>query len=173
MSLSSELSHGGGVPEPIRGQYSSHVTSLDQSEASVQVTWSANQCPGDQCTDHDDDAMTPGRPGGGAGVHQEVADRLPGPVVGLRGDPEELGEHLVHVHKLDARELVIRLTLKIWKQKGDEKLNWCYHAWFQIWTKFMLFSACITWQFASSMFWIRFVYFLWLGWNLSNSKKFC
>ena len=58
--------------QPIRGQYSSHVILLDQSEASQ-----SQQCPGDHRADHDDDQVTMRGPGGGAGVHQEVPHRVP------------------------------------------------------------------------------------------------
>ena len=74
-------------PQPIRGQHSSHVIGLSQSQC--------EQCPGQQCcADHDDGPGTPGEAGGGAGVQQEVPHCVPGPVIGLGGQTQQLGEHL-------------------------------------------------------------------------------
>ena len=71
------------------------------------------QCP-------QDDGETEGDAGGqtgaetGARVDQHVSHIVPGPVVGLGGNTEQLGEQLIHVNKLDGRvDLPLPVSVEI------------------------------------------------------------
>ena len=77
---------------------------------SLLVRLSLVQCPQDQ-------GETEGDAGGqrtqtGGGVDQHVSHIVPGPVVGLGGNTEQLGEQLIHVNQLD-RRVNLSLTVSV------------------------------------------------------------
>ena len=71
------------------------------------------QCPQDD-SEAEDDAGGPGGHTGGR-IDQHVSHIVPGPVVGLGGNTEQLGEQLIHVNKLDGRvDLPLPVSVEIW-----------------------------------------------------------
>ena len=71
------------------------------------------QCPQDDC-EAEDEAGGPGAQTTGGRVDQHVSHIVPGPVIGLGGNTEQLGEQLIHVNKLDGRvDLPLPVSVEI------------------------------------------------------------